>query len=148
MDASAPWTIRAMTNIPEGYNTTFCVKCSTASDFITQDDIVFTQNPSTPWMIIGIVVLVVGVIIAVAVSGGLSFTKGKATGIQMNRGSQAPAVKVENKVDNELVDIAQFKPNEEANVAEVSVGIDNTKRDDHVESDNDAPESIRSASFF
>jgi len=83
MDESAPWTVRAMTNITEGYNTTFCVKCSTASDFITQDDIVFTQKPSTPWMMIGIIVLVVGVIVCTAISGIVSFKKGKATGITM-----------------------------------------------------------------
>jgi len=37
-----PWNIVAAANITDGYNTTFCVKCSNAWDSIQQDDVVFT----------------------------------------------------------------------------------------------------------
>jgi len=35
MDEAYPWTITAQTNIIEGYNTTFCVKCYNGWDSIT-----------------------------------------------------------------------------------------------------------------
>lgn len=152
MDEGFPFTIRAQTNIPEGYNTTFCVKCSTASDSITQDDIVFTQNPSTPWMVIGIVVLVVGIIVCSALSAFITYSRGKNAGIAMAGGVSAPA----RKVDNELVDVTpQAKANADE-VVDVAPQVKEAdpdyvaemKRDDNVDKDSDAPESIRSASFF
>jgi len=44
MDAAFPWTIRALTNVTNGYNTTYCIKCSNAWDSVTQDNLVFTQH--------------------------------------------------------------------------------------------------------
>lgn len=57
--SEAPWTVHALTNVPDGYSTSFCIKCSNGWDSIKQDDIVVNQAPSTPWMIICIVVFVV-----------------------------------------------------------------------------------------
>jgi len=42
MSKDFPWDITARTDVVEGYNTTYCVKCSNAWDSIEQDDIVFT----------------------------------------------------------------------------------------------------------
>lgn len=79
MDEAYPWTITAQTNVSEGYNTTFCVKCSNQWDSITQDEIVFTQEAATPIMII---VIIVGVVLFIGVGGaawfgGVSVGKGK-----------------------------------------------------------------------
>jgi len=34
MKKEAPWTVTALTNVAEGYNTTFCIKCSNSVDSI------------------------------------------------------------------------------------------------------------------
>lgn len=66
MAAAAPWTIQAKTSVPEGYNTTYCIKCSNGWNQITQDNIVFTQHPQTNWVLILIIILVVVIVLACA----------------------------------------------------------------------------------
>jgi len=45
MNAATPWTVTAQVDISEGYNTTFCFKCSSKWRSIVQDKIVVTQSP-------------------------------------------------------------------------------------------------------
>jgi len=55
---TAPWTVSAHSDIADGYNTTFCIKCTNSGDSISQDDIVVTQHGKTPWTMILVLVAV------------------------------------------------------------------------------------------
>lgn len=79
MGADFPWTITAFTNVTNGYNTTYCVKCSNAWDSITQDQLVFTQHQATPWFTISIIVIAVVIVLSAAAAGAIGWSKGKAT---------------------------------------------------------------------
>jgi len=73
MNTTFPWDITARTNITDGYNTTFCVRCSNAWDSIEEDDIVFTQYRQVPWVII---LPIVAVVVALAI-GAIGYAVGK-----------------------------------------------------------------------
>lgn len=75
MQDAFPWTLQAQTNIPEGYNATFCIKCSNAWDAISLDDIMFAQVEK-PKGGATVTIIIVAVLTAI-VMGTLGYCYGK-----------------------------------------------------------------------
>lgn len=146
MNEKFPWNIVAATNITDGYNTTFCVKCSNAWDSIQQDDVVFVQHQKTNWIIIIIIIAVVAVILVGLLSGVCSFKSGKAAGAvssaeatEMQSGPKVVNKQADDAVATGPAEIEDFHQNE----MEIS-----KKPNDADNGSDDAPASVASASFY
>jgi len=53
------YKITVMTDIVDGYNTTFCMKCSNNWDSIEQGNINFVQTEATNWVMVGVIIVAV-----------------------------------------------------------------------------------------
>jgi len=53
------YKISLMTDIVDGYNTTFCMKCSNAWDSIEQGNINFVQEEATNWVLVGVIIVAI-----------------------------------------------------------------------------------------
>jgi len=148
MNEKFPYNIVAATNISEGYNTTFCVKCYNAWDSIQQDNVVFTQHQQTNWPMIIIIIAVVAVILVSLITGVVSFKSGKAAGA-VGAAEGATEMQSGPKVVNKQQDadagatgqaeLEDFHQNE----MEIS-----KKPNDADNGSDDAPASVASASFY
>lgn len=113
MNSEYPFNIQAATNVVDGYNTTFCVKCMNQWDSVSQDDVVFTQEPKTNWVVIVIIIAVVALVLVSAIMGYASYTKGKAAGaIQASEMTAQQTRQDDAKVPAEKADINDFAANE------------------------------------
>lgn len=155
MQATFPWTIVARTNVTEGYNTTFCVRCTTTNtvgyqylgDTIEQDNVVFTQHQATDWVMLTIIIAVVAVVVVGGLVGVISFMRGKAvgsTGVSEGAEMQASAPpKVVNKTAD--ADAGQAQEIEDFHQNEMEIS---KKPNDADNGSDDAPASVASASFY
>jgi len=143
---TAPWTVSALSDVAEGYNTTFCVKCSNVATSITQDDIVVTQAGKTNWTMIYVLVAV-----AIWLTIGLGcfcFGKLRGTGDSVSEAEsrsnhqarQAQKDKVVNKDKENEADIVE-PPVERVELAEFHQDEMEVGRRPDI-SDDDAPESV------
>lgn len=157
MNEAFPWNIVANTNITAGYNTTFCVKCTTTNtagyayegDTITQDNVVFTQHQQTNWLVITIIIAVVVVVITAGLSTVFSFKAGKSAGaVGAAEGAEMQATTAPRVVNKQAdadagataqAEIEDFHQNE----MEIS-----KKPNDADNGSDDAPASVASASFY
>jgi len=97
---AAPFTVRYRTNVVEGYNTTYCLKCSNSLDSITQDDIVVVQRQATPWAMI--LIIAAAAVCAVCSCGSFFVGKSNATGAHVDQ-AEANATQMAEHQDNQKV---------------------------------------------
>jgi len=97
---AAPFTVRSRTNVVEGYNTTYCLKCSNSLDSITQDDIVVVQRQQTNWAMI--LIIAAAAVCAVCSCGSFFVGKSNATGADGD-GAEKRSTQMAEHHDNQKV---------------------------------------------
>jgi len=156
-DDANRFTVSYRSNIVEGYNTTYCLKCFNSVDFVTQDDIVVVQTKQTPWAMI--LIIIAAVICLTCACGSYFVGKSQAQDTHVQEAEKRSTQMAQHN-DNQK--IANKEHQEE--VVDIPVGVDYDNRQEAEEyqfddvavskpgAGNDGsdsqPESVNEESFY
>jgi len=130
---AAPFAVSYRTNVVEGYNTTYCLKCSNSLDSITQDDIVVVQHQQTNWAMILIAVAVV--ICGVCACCSFLFGKANAKGSHVEQAEKRSTQMAEHHDNQRVVNKEQQQDGSLVDVV-VDIQVDGDQADDRNDIDD------------
>jgi len=135
---AAPFTVRYRTNVVEGYNTTYCLKCSNSLDSITQDDIVVVQRQQTNWALT--LIIVAAAVCAVCSCGSFFVGRSNATGPHVEEAEKRSTQMAEHHDNQKVVNKEQRQDNENLYEIEVTGTINHNA--DQADERNDADDYV------